>query len=107
MKNPATESIGDILKRKYGDDYFVKLAAVAGKAKNPKKGFGTTSLQDDAADWFKRGGQNSKRGLAAKWPRVPVPGTDIIVVAKTVRGKVKYYQEDGTLLEPQPEMSEV
>lgn len=103
MKNNV-ESIGDILKRKYGADYFVNLASVAGKAKNPNKGFGTTAARAEAADWFKRGGQNSKRGLAAKWPRLILDGTGQTIVAKIVRGKTKYYLEDGTLIEPQPEV---
>lgn len=106
MKN-KTESIGDILKRKYGEDYFVKLAAVAGQAKNPKKGFGTTSSQEGATEWFKRGGQNSRRGLAAKWPRHTLEETGQIIVAKIVRGKTKYFTEDGILIEPQPELNVV
>jgi len=105
MKNNV-ESIGDILKRKYGEDYFVKLASVAGKAKNPSKGFGTTSSRPEASEWFKAGGRNSKRGLAAKWPRVTLDNEQV-VVAKTVRGKVIYFHEDGTKCEPQPELAAV
>lgn len=105
MKNEV-ESIGDILKRKYGEDYFVKLASVAGKAKNPSKGFGTTAARPEASEWFRAGGRNSKRGLAAKWPRIPLEDGQI-VVAKTVRGKTVYFLEDGTRCEPQPEIATV
>lgn len=105
MKNNP-ESIGDILKRKYGEDYFVKLASVAGKARNPSKGFGTTSTRPEASEWFKAGGRNSKRGLAAKWPRITLDD-ERIVVAKTVRGKVIYFTEDGIKCDPQPELNAV
>lgn len=105
MKNEV-ESIGEILKRKYGEDYFVRLASVAGKAKNPSKGFGTTAARPEATEWFKAGGRNSKRGLAAKWPRHTLDNGQI-VVAKTVRGKVVYFKEDGTRCEPQPELQAV
>lgn len=48
-------------KRKYGADFYAKIGAQGGKAKNPNKGFGSKTPEERRAAGAK-GGTISKRG---------------------------------------------
>lgn len=59
MKNDNRKKNGELLKYKYGDDYFKEIGSMGGKV-SCKKGFATNPKLASIAGY--KGGRISKRG---------------------------------------------